>query len=301
MIAHKVRKPGRCADAVWAARSLSSSDGVGYGASMTEIRGPLPSTHTRRGFLGLVAATGVAAAVAGGCGRPGDGSQPATSGASTSGASTSGQDSVTLTGHRTNVKCTFNPDGKILATSSPDGMIRLWDVATRQTIRLLSRPDVTLSDVAFSPDGKILASGGVGDALRLWDVVTGQTIRTFPGSGTNDVGSVMFSPDGKTLATAQVGSPTAHVLQRDVATGETIHTFIGHNDPAMSLAFSPDGKLLATGSLDKTVRLWDVATGQTTRVLTGHAEGVVSVAFSPADKILASGSGDKTARLWPLS
>ena len=44
----------------------------------------------------------------------------------------------------------------------------------------------------------------------------------------------------------------------DVATGENIHTFKGHNTDIQSLAFSPDGTLLASGSYDGTILLWDL-------------------------------------------
>jgi WD40 repeat protein len=49
----------------------------------------------------------------------------------------------------------FSPDGKTLASASSDNTIRLWDVASRQTLGapLTGHTDIVES-VAFSPDGK---------------------------------------------------------------------------------------------------------------------------------------------------
>ena len=49
----------------------------------------------------------------------------------------------------------FSPDGKILASSSLDGTLILWDIASRQPLG----PPLTghrgwITSLAFSPDGK---------------------------------------------------------------------------------------------------------------------------------------------------
>jgi WD40 repeat protein len=95
----------------------------------------------------------------------------------------------------------FSPDGKILASTSPDDTIRLWDVATRQPLGPpLAGHIAPLTSVAFSPDSKILASASTDETIILWDMVTHQPLGTPLAGHQADVLSIAFSPDGKTLA-----------------------------------------------------------------------------------------------------
>ncbi len=111
---------------------------------------------------------------------------------------------------------------------------------------------------------------------------------------TGQVMSVAFDPQGGTLAS---GSADNTVKLWDVASGQLLRTFEGHQHSVNSVAFDPGGTL-ASASNDAVVKVWAAASGRLIHTLEGHQGWVGSLAFAPQGGTLASGSGDKTVKLW---
>ncbi|MEU2391743.1 WD40 repeat domain-containing protein [Streptomyces sp. NPDC007369] len=99
----------------------------------------------------------------------------------------------------------FSPDGRLMATGTADGVLRLWNTADpARGITPYGELRGHQSDVravSFSPDGRSLVSGGADHTVRLWDVA-GRAPVGGPLTGhTLPVGTVAFAPDGHTLVT----------------------------------------------------------------------------------------------------
>jgi tetratricopeptide (TPR) repeat protein len=217
----------------------------------------------------------------------------------------------------------FRPDGREVGTGSLDGSIRFWDLQT-------SRPVVVehsgwVDRLAFRRDGLRVLSEPAdwmgSKATKGWNPLTGELDPALSGTafvklpaefvpGSIHLQNTATSPDGKLIAqqfdsTGGDAGPSrskeysqSAVVIREQATGQVVHTLIGHSADVVSFAFSPDGRRLATASYDRTMKLWDVETGQDVFTLLGHTAGLVCLAFSPDGNQIVTGSFDATARVW---
>jgi len=64
----------------------------------------------------------------------------------------------------------LSSDGKLLATSSHDKTVKLWDIATKKEVGSFGGFGSSVWCAVFSADGKTLAAGSHGDSLKLWSV-----------------------------------------------------------------------------------------------------------------------------------
>jgi WD40 repeat protein/energy-coupling factor transporter ATP-binding protein EcfA2 len=218
-------------------------------------------------------------------------------------------DATRLTGHTNAVKrVAFSPDRHILATSSDDKTVRLWDINTSHHPYLLS----TLTGhthyvpaVAFSPDGHTLASASDDHTARLWDVRDPRhpsPLATLTGH-TGVASAVAFSADGLILATGSFDHTVRFWDVHDSHHPSPLGILTDHTSGVNWVTFSPDGHTLVSASDDTTARLWDVRDPRhpsPLATLTGHTGGLFTVAFSPDGHTLATGSYDRTAKLWDI-
>jgi WD40 repeat protein/serine/threonine protein kinase len=190
----------------------------------------------------------------------------------------------------------LSPDEKFLVTGGRDGMVKLWDVASRRLIASVMAYDrEAVEALAISPDGHIVATGCWNDSrVRAWDPTA--NLKPLWDSADEAIG-LAFSPDGKTLAAVR---PFMGTELLDVLTGHskrTLQTATG-SSAVWATAFSPDGKSLVTGGGGGTANVWDVETGNLRFALEGHTSLINAIVFSPDGAIVATGSDDSRVRLW---
>ncbi len=100
----------------------------------------------------------------------------------------------------------FSGDGsRIIAAGGVDQTVRVWDVASGQSLWILKHEE-TVRIAVISPDGAIIAGagedrkmGGAGNVIRIWDAATGRQFRELRGHS-GSATALAFSPDGKLFA-----------------------------------------------------------------------------------------------------
>ncbi len=160
---------------------------------------------------------------------------------------------------------TLSPDGRLLAVTTPEGVIGVWDWSKgKEILKLRAHPDRVLS-VAF--DGTTLASLADGP-IRQWDVVTGQPKGDQTGHQ-DGVASVAYAPDGATIVTAgwygtvrQWEAQTGKELRRWEVPLEEIEKARINPTGMRHVVVSPDGKFIAALRGDWVAVIWDAASAK---------------------------------------
>ncbi|MDE7226925.1 MAG: caspase family protein [Treponemataceae bacterium] len=187
----------------------------------------------------------------------------------------------------------WSPDSKYIAGNSYDYNVEIWDGASGEKLRTLSRHSGRVCSVAWSLDGKYIASGSWDKTVKIWDATKWKEVRTLIGHSSS-VSSAAWSPDGKCIAS---GSFDNTIKIWDAASGKELRTLSGHSGSVRSVAWSPDGKCIAS-AVNSTVKIWEAENGKELWTLTGHSDGVISVAWSPDGKYIASGGYDHMIKIW---
>lgn len=113
----------------------------------------------------------------------------------------------------------FSPDGKILAVSGYDAVIRLADWQAGKMLLSCDGHTSAAPSLAFAPDGRTFASASFDKTVRLWETFTGKTVEIFKDHD-GPVASVVFAPNGRTIYSASADAralawdPTVLIVEK---------------------------------------------------------------------------------------
>jgi WD40 repeat protein len=215
-----------------------------------------------------------------------------------------GKEKEVAVGHLKMVRTVLaQPGGKLVASTSSDGTIRLWDPANSKELRRW-RPECAFQPAVFTPDGKALAFSDY-DKKSFIRVVELDTDKQLQRLDTERTYHLAFSGNGKLLLTAdftriEVWDVTQGKRLReleDVPETKLPPLILSEHAPWLtytvnSLNVSPDGTKAAAAFVrsggECSLYLWDTATGKKIPGWLGNKQFNAPIAFSPDGKVLAA-------------
>jgi WD40 repeat protein len=164
----------------------------------------------------------------------------------------------------------FSPDGRLVATTSPEGPIHVFESMTGT-----EKPEM------------------ISEAQQWFDSPV--SIDGYPQAEVSPDGSLFADPVNPNPGVERV----PHIVEvRTSADGYALKNELRFDGPPTSLAWSPDSQTLASGHVDGVVRVWDVATGREIARVKFHIDVVKALAFSPGGEWLASAGYDGKLVVW---
>ncbi len=203
---------------------------------------------------------------------------------------------IQLSGHTNWVFSSVqSPDGNRLASTSADGTVRIWELATGDCVQMFQHDFWTIRTI-FRPDSYELIVSGLSANIYVWDTSSGKLVRTLTGH-TDWVWSIECSADGKTLYST---GEDRTIRVWDLTDGSCRMAIRAHHQRIWTLALAPDGQHLVSGSEDRKIKIWDLHYAKCLKTMAGYSNRIESIAFAPKRGWLISGHQDRTIRIWDL-
>lgn len=206
-----------------------------------------------------------------------------------------------LEGHTWKPWClAYRSDGSELYSAGWDSVVRRWDVAARQPIRL-ENGERASGTCTLSPDGQTVVFGDDTGKLHLIERGTGKRLRTLE---VPEVGfsQVMYSSDGQRLAAGGSTKSEIHVVVWSTATGEIEHHWqyakgrdVHSNVEALS--FSRDGNRLAACVFHRS-ECWVFDLAKNEQIMKVRHPGVYGLCLRADGEAFVSAGWDRKIRVW---
>jgi WD40 repeat protein len=145
----------------------------------------------------------------------------------------------------------YRDDQEILVSASRDGLIKGWDLHTREELFTINARTIVYA-LSLDADQDLLIAKCKNQMVKAWSLRTEQKIKP-PEKQIKSIASVTIS-DGKHL----ISGSQSTIKIWDLQLGREVCLLQGHSSLVTAVAVSEDRSLLISGSEDQTVRIWGI-------------------------------------------
>ncbi|MCM3707372.1 WD40 repeat domain-containing protein [Cytobacillus firmus] len=189
---------------------------------------------------------------------------------------------------------TLSNDNRILASSSSDYTIKLFDTVTNELIKELIGHSDDVEAISFSEDDRYLISTSRDQRCLVWNIESGSIVNQFQ-HHEKDVLSVWIYKD-----LAFTAGDDGKVLVWDFLTNELKKELGPFNYEVDTVDGSKERGLFALGADDGSVHIYDANSFQFLLNFDAHKQGVKKVSFSPSGNLLLTAGYDHKINIWDV-
>ncbi|KID82274.1 THO complex subunit 3, partial [Metarhizium majus ARSEF 297] len=207
--------------------------------------------------------------------------------------------STELKGHQASVeKVAFNPtkDAELCSVSA-DGVVKFWDVRTKECFNEVKGLGDALS-LVWAPDGETLIVGNKADNIYVLSPRQSTPLSSHQQSMQTNQIAFCFSGTKIFLTTSEgririLSYPDFQPLLMQARGGED-HEYMlnGHTSSCLTVEMQPTARYLATGGSDSIIALWDTSDWLCQRTLTRMTGPVRSISFTFDGSYVVGGSDE---------
>ncbi|KAL0248910.1 hypothetical protein GEMRC1_004144 [Eukaryota sp. GEM-RC1] len=181
----------------------------------------------------------------------------------------------------------FHPFGTLLATSSGDGRLSLYDLQRLEEGEVAYDQSKMIAywDLSFHYTGDFLAASSLDHTIKIFNINSNfQSLLTLRGH-VDSVNSIKWLPSSNIIAS---GSADKTVSLWDCRTSQCIQSFFGHTNAIRSLDFSHDCNFIFSTDSDGNILKFDLRYCEKAPLsLNSGSFGINSITVHPTDRYVA--------------
>lgn len=224
--------------------------------------------------------------------------------------------SVSLPGHRSDVRSLSISSDDALIASASNGEVKIWNRRSLKCLRTMTDGGYALC-TAWLPGDRHVLVGTKSGSLELYDISASTCVQMLNAAHAGPIWSVSLRPDGKGFVTGSADKSVKFwdFQVKEVVSGEgpiegqvsttkkldMVHVkTLKMTDDVLAVKYSPDSRLLAVSLLDSTVKVFFADSLKFFLSLYGHKLPVLSMDISFDSKLIITCSADKNVKIWGL-
>ncbi|XP_013183678.2 U3 small nucleolar RNA-associated protein 15 homolog [Amyelois transitella] len=192
---------------------------------------------------------------------------------------------------------TFRSDGRLLVAGSEDAAVKLFDVNSKNVLRVFTGHTAPVHRTFFTKDQVKIISFSDDKSVNLWDIATEAKVTSFS-EHTDYVRAGAPSPISPEII---LSGGYDHVIKMyDCRSNETVLT-VNHESPVESLLFLPSGGIfISAGGTE--IKVWDIFNGgKLLANISQHHKTVTTLRLASNGSRLLSASLDRHVKVYDVS